>query len=265
MSYGRDRRGGGSSARPGGGGAGVGTPGKHSLTEGMSRRSAVQLKPASGVDADLRRREREAVSLDRPASESWEESRATIDLDSVSDVLSDAAAARAARKNPRMQMRLGFDPAAFSSAAIDSVDFAQDVGRTQKKHGIRPDGVAGPRTCQLAGVALGGQRHKPIGDDLMTPDWNASGRRPSGGHDGRGDNTLEPDWNASGRRPSGGHDGRGDNTLEPDWSSSGRRPSGGHDGRGDNTLEPDWSSSERRPGGVHDGHGDNTLEPDWND
>jgi hypothetical protein len=129
---------------------------------------------------DLRRRERELTGLDRPQEESLQEIRATLEVggDQLGDqtleidfgrggasgMLGDAARARAARRNPRQQRRLGFDPSAFSPFAVDSEAFAVDVAALQQEHGITVDGIVGPQTCAAMGVATGGAQEDVAGE-----------------------------------------------------------------------------------------------------
>lgn len=54
---------------------------------------------------------------------------------------------RARRKNPRYQRELGFDPAAWSAAPIDSDEFAAEVAALQARAGLRVDGIVGPETA----------------------------------------------------------------------------------------------------------------------
>lgn len=60
--------------------------------------------------------------------------------------LTDRLAHRAAKKNPIMQARLGFEPARLSSAPVASEEFARDVADKQQQRGLHVDGVAGKKT-----------------------------------------------------------------------------------------------------------------------
>ncbi len=62
--------------------------------------------------------------------------------------LTDRLAQRAAQKNPTQQARLGFKREAFSSAPVDSEEFAHDVADKQASHGLKVDGVAGRKTVK---------------------------------------------------------------------------------------------------------------------
>ncbi len=62
--------------------------------------------------------------------------------------LTDRLAQRAAQKNPVQQAKLGFKRDAFSSAAVDSQEFAHDVADKQAAHGLKVDGVAGRKTVK---------------------------------------------------------------------------------------------------------------------
>lgn len=97
--------------------------------------------------------------------------------------LTDRLAQRAAQKNPVQQVKLGFKREAFSSAAVESQDFAHDVADKQAAHGLRVDGVAGRKTVKaVTGL-------DPF-DYLDTGPKKADGRRgkPQGaaGHGAKG-------------------------------------------------------------------------------
>lgn len=78
-------------------------------------------------------------------------------------------ARRAAERNPRMQERLGFEAATYSSAPVDSEEFAHAVAAKQGERGLRVDGVVGVRT------------HRTVaGADAF--DFTAKGK----GHGGKG-------------------------------------------------------------------------------
>lgn len=62
--------------------------------------------------------------------------------------LTDRLAQRAAQKNPAQQAKLGFKRDAFSTAAVDSQEFAHDVAEKQAAHGLKVDGVAGRKTVR---------------------------------------------------------------------------------------------------------------------
>ena len=132
-----------------GGGEGSRTPGKATATQRLAAR-----EPTASVsdEAPVQRRAADPTSLERPAAESIEESRATLTLDA--DLLDERQRRHAARRNPRLQRRLGFDPSTFSSEPLDSDEFALEVARLQRREGLRVDGVCGPRTCEVAGVPV---------------------------------------------------------------------------------------------------------------
>jgi hypothetical protein len=78
------------------------------------------------------------------------ESRATID---GPPELTPQQRRRARRHNRRWQRKLGFDPAQWSAAPIESEEFAMDVAAKQAKAGLRVDGIVGPQTAAAASKA----------------------------------------------------------------------------------------------------------------
>jgi hypothetical protein len=179
----------------GAGNAGGGTPGKRTLTQSLTRRSSDAddaFERTRGVrNAEGAADRASGRALERPQIESIEEHRATLPIDDgsmgdqtfgmsdrlsprapndspigddlmvpdwsddASDLLTDAQASAAARRNPKQQDRLGFHPTEFSVYPVDSEAFAVDVAMFQREHGLVVDGIVGPATCAAAGIAIG--------------------------------------------------------------------------------------------------------------
>lgn len=183
MTYERDRRpgeagaGGPAAARPG-------VPGKHTLTEGLVRRPRVE------------------PSLEKPQIDSIDENRDTLPIPDV--LLSPAECARAARRNRRLHAKLGYDPSAFSMYPVDSEAFALDIAMFQRDHGLRVDGICGPRTCEAAGLATGGSIPSSAvaaaGGSELARYPNADFLLPALGGP-IGDRTLRPDFDFVGKPP----------------------------------------------------------------
>jgi hypothetical protein len=164
---GRERLRGGGDGSGSGYSAGSGTPGKRTLTQFLRRREG---QPATGADDALEATRGARISegaadrasgraLERSQAESIHDERATLTLDS--ELLSEGERRRAARRNPRLQQRLGWEATAFSTEPIDSDEFALEVARLQEREGLRVDGICGPRTCDAAGVPLRKRSHGP--------------------------------------------------------------------------------------------------------
>lgn len=114
----------------------AGAPGKRTLTQSLHPRLTASFDPSG----------------------QYTEGRATVDPPTAAPagtdpggLLSDAQLRQARRKNPRYQRSLGFDPATYSSAPVDSDAFALDVANLQAHSLLAVDGIVGPATAAAVG------------------------------------------------------------------------------------------------------------------